>query len=111
MPRTINDAQQHDRAEFPEQHIGQQRSQQRRQIHRANEPMVVFIGLRLDHRRTRHPVHQVEIAGHEGDQNRPHPVKRKAFGGFIADDPGNPRRHPVGLNRGRTVGHAVYLRF
>ena len=105
VPDAVDDAQDHDRQVLAEQDVTQQRPEDRGEVDRRGEQVVVGDRVRVGHRlgpdRTGH--HE-EIGRHEHDQDSLHPIEAESLRGLVADDVGDAPRHLLGGYRGCQIG-------
>ncbi len=105
MASAIHERKPDDYPVFPEEYISKDRSDEWSEVERAIEKMNQLGGSCLAHRQAVAAIHVVQILREEDSQDRLHAVEREPLGRLVADDVGDPRRHPVQLLRLRPILH------
>lgn len=97
MAQAVDQRQAQDRPVLSQERVGQDGSQDRKEIDARIEGVIPGHGVRVTHRgRSAARVHQV--LRHEDDEDALHAVEAESLGRFISDDVGDAGRHPVGCD-------------
>ena len=102
MPEAVDDRQRDDRPILAQQTVGEQCTDQWKEIDGGAEQVVIRACLGIAHG-SRAPVGGKQMSRHEDDQDGAHPVVAEAFGGLVTDDVGNPGGKLATGRGGRTV--------
>ena len=111
MPETVHQGQAEIGAVLPEEPVGENGSQDRRDVHQPREIVIARNRLCVLHRRPRGIRHEEEVLGHKNREDGLHAVEAEALRGLIPNDVGNPFGQ-VAWPRGGQMGaltHDVHL--
>ncbi len=103
VAEAVHQRQRDDGAVLAQHAVGQQGTQQRREIHRRHEQVIPALGLLIAHE-IRRAAGIEQVLGHEHHQDGAHAVETEALGAFVGDDIGNTGRQSAGSKRRGSVG-------